>query len=225
MDRGGFKAEVISTTKIGQVHFTFNGNHESLIEYFPQLKQKMFDGIKDITQNMESRGGGVLDIELLDFTSMEPDYFQLKVTFETCDSMGANFINSVLEELSIILKSDIQKCDFVDTSKEKIEVIMSILSNYTPDCMVKSEVACNIEDIGFVEGGFSPEEFAKRFVLAVNIANIDVHRATTHNKGVLNGIDAVVIATGNDFRAVEACVHTYAARSGQYKSLTEAETP
>ena len=98
---------------------------------------------------------------------------------------------------------------------------MSILSNYTPDCRVHAWVECPVTDLGDFEGGLGPEEFARRFYTAVRIAQIDPYRATTHNKGIFNGIDAVVLATANDFRAVEACGHTWAARSGKYKGLSK----
>jgi len=100
---------------------------------------------------------------------------------------------------------------------------MSILSNYTPDCVVRSWVECDIEELDNVDDSMTGEEFASKFQLAVRIAEEDVYRATTHNKGIFNGVDAVVIATGNDFRAVEAAGHTYAARTGKYKSLSTVE--
>jgi hydroxymethylglutaryl-CoA reductase len=96
---------------------------------------------------------------------------------------------------------------------------MSILSNYTPDCIVKTYVECPIEDLGLI-GGMEANEFAHKFERAVQIAKVDVNRAVTHNKGIFNGIDAVVLATGNDFRAIEACGHAYAARDGQYRGLS-----
>jgi hydroxymethylglutaryl-CoA reductase len=105
--------------------------------------------------------------------------------------------------------------DYKGFSEEEIpEIIMSILSNNIPECLVRAEVSCPVEEIG--------EAFAEKFITAIRIAETDPDRATTHNKGVMNGIDAVVIATGNDFRAVEAGAHAYAARSGSYSSLTHA---
>jgi hydroxymethylglutaryl-CoA reductase len=168
---------------------------------------------------MEARGGGILDIELVDFTKEEAGYYQLKGTFETCDSMGANFINSVLENFAATLKDEIMRYSAFTDEEKEVTIIMSILSNYTPHCLVKVKVECPIKDLGKVEA-YSPEEFTRRFALGVRIAEIDTHRATTHNKGIFNGIDAVVLATGNDFRAVEAGGHTYAAKNGKYSSLT-----
>lgn len=216
LDKGGFHTEIIDTKKIGQVHFIFSGDHLKLQKHFSSIKAQLLEGGKYLTVNMDARGGGVTDIELIDMTAHEPDYFQLKVSFETCDSMGANFINTVLEEYANSLKELVNAdTGFGDTPL----IIMSIVSNYTPDCMVRAWVTCKIEDLGEVNG-VPAEIFAKKFKTAVRIAEVDPHRATTHNKGIYNGIDAVIIATGNDFRAVEACGHTYAARNGRYSSLT-----
>jgi hydroxymethylglutaryl-CoA reductase len=98
---------------------------------------------------------------------------------------------------------------------------MAILSNYTPECLVKTWVECDIKEFADIDRNLSARQFAKKFEHAVRIAQIDTYRATTHNKGIMNGIDSLVLATGNDFRAVEACAHTYAARNGQYSSLSD----
>jgi hydroxymethylglutaryl-CoA reductase len=84
-------------------------------------------------------------------------------------------------------------------------------------------VSCPISELGSFPGGLSAQDFADRFKRAVDIARQDVYRATTHNKGIFNGVDAVVLATGNDFRAVESAGHAYAAKSGQYRSLSQCE--
>ena len=102
-----------------------------------------------------------------------------------------------------------------------VEVLMSILSNYVPDCLVRAEVSCPVASLED-PCGISGEDFARKIVQAVSIADCEPFRAVTHNKGIMNGIDAVVIATGNDFRAVEAGVHAYASRTGQYRSLSQA---
>lgn len=204
--RGGFKAEVISTVKIGQVHFMFEGNKKELQTYFASKKENLFKVTEAITVNMKKRGGGILEIELRDKTEDLENYYQLHVTFETADSMGANFINSCLEAIAH------------EFQKEDIQIVMSILSNYVPECLVHAEVSCKVEEL-YAENS---ELFAQKFVQAVQIANAEPHRAVTHNKGIMNGIDAVVIATGNDFRAIEAGAHAFAAKSGTYKSLTNA---
>ena len=211
MQRGGFKANVISTTKVGQVHFMFHGKSSEIKSLFETIKPQLFEHTKSITKNMEARGGGILDIELVNKTSKLKGYYQLFVTFETMDAMGANFINSCLEQIASSFKS----------CSEEIQIVMSILSNYVPDCLVRAEVSCEVESLGTNES-YSGQEFADTFIQAVQIAEIEPFRAVTHNKGIMNGVDSVVLATGNDFRAVEAGVHAYAARSGSYSSLTHA---
>ena len=99
---------------------------------------------------------------------------------------------------------------------------MSILSNYVPDCLVRAEVSCHVDDLSDSTIA-SGKDFATKFIQAVNIAEVEPYRAVTHNKGIMNGVDAVVLATGNDFRAIEAGVHAYAARHGKYSSLTHAK--
>lgn len=203
-DKGGFKAEVLNTVKVGQVHFMYKGTPLELKDYFKNKKEQLLKITDPITKNMRKRGGGILEIELRDKTLELADYYQLHVTFETKDSMGANFINSCLEAIAEEFK------------KEDIQIVMSILSNYVPNCVVKAEVSCEVEKLHPTNGAL----FAEKMEQAVAIANVEPHRAVTHNKGVMNGIDAVVIATGNDFRAIEAGVHAYASKSGKYKSLT-----
>ncbi|WP_294958955.1 hydroxymethylglutaryl-CoA reductase, degradative [uncultured Flavobacterium sp.] len=219
--RGGFKATIINTEKIGQVHFTYSGDSEKLSRFFDEIKPKFFSETQSITKNMQQRGGGILDIKLKDKRSLLENYYQLHATFETKDSMGANFINSCLEQFASTLKEETQNSDLCQNG-EKLEVIMSILSNYVPHCLVKAEVSCPIEDLAEKHIA-NPQEFAERFVQAVQIAEVEPFRAVTHNKGIMNGVDAVILATGNDFRAVEAGVHAYASRNGQYSSLSHAK--
>ena len=210
MERGGFTAEVLSTTKVGQVHFMYHGEYSELESIFNTIKPQLFEQTKSITKNMQKRGGGILDIKLVNKTSKLSGYYQLHVTFETKDAMGANFINSCLEQIATTFKA----------SSDTIQVVMSILSNYVPECLVRAEVRCKVDELD--TEAYSGQEFADTFIQAVRIAEIEPYRAVTHNKGIMNGVDSVVLATGNDFRAVEAGVHAYAARSGSYSSLTHA---
>jgi len=222
LDRGGFKTTVISTTKIGQVHFIYHGNFNKLLRFFNDVKPKLIEDAKPITKNMETRGGGIIDIELRDKTNDINGYYQLHASFETLDAMGANFINSCLEQFSKTFKSEALLFDDFSEEGKQIQIVMSILSNYVPDCLVRAEVSCKVEDLNESDS-ISAENFAAKFVQAVKIAEIEPYRAVTHNKGIMNGIDAVVLATGNDFRAVEAGVHAYASRNGKYSSLTHAK--
>ena len=215
MTRGGFKAEVIDTQKIGQIHFSCTLEYSTLKEFFKRKEQLLLDQCKDLLTSMESRGGGINFAKLYSFDE-EPGYYQIRISFETCESMGANFINTILEHYAQHLLALYEE-EFSDSPR--MQIIMCILSNYTPDCIVRSEVSCPVEDLGEIES-LTALQFAYKFHKAIRIAEIDPYRATTHNKGIYNGIDAVVLATGNDFRAIEACGHTYASKDGQYRSLT-----
>jgi len=219
-DKGGFKATVRSTTKIGHVHFLWKGdNTDDLTSFIAGIVPKFYTESNGITANMRKRGGGILAIQLVDKTADIPHYYQLEAEFETCDSMGANFINSCLEKFADVLKSEIANASL---AVNEVEVVMCILSNYTPKCLVKVEVSCPIAQM--VEGtDMSPQAFAERFTTAVRIAETQPYRAVTHNKGIMNGIDSVILATGNDFRAIEASAHAYASKDGRYSSLTHAD--
>lgn len=216
--RGGFTSKVVGTTKVGQVHFKWLGNGSVLNQHFPKIKDILINDSEYLLANMKKRNGGITGIELLDFTQQLPNYYQIRVSFETADAMGANIINSVLEEMAQSLKQYF--ADNFEGAEADCEIVMAILSNHTPQSLVECYVECNIEELVEISGSLSPADYALKFKTAVDIANIDIYRATTHNKGIYNGIDAVVLATGNDFRAVEACGHSYASRDGHYKSLT-----
>lgn len=219
MSRGGFKTTVLSTEKNGHIHFRFKGQKEALRNCFETLKPQLLKATAPLTKNMEKRGGGILDLQLIDCTSKMAHYYQLEVTFETVDAMGANFINSCLEQISTTFEALSKDASILNGFLP--EVVMSILSNYVPHCVVRAEVSCTVDDLT-LNGHFTGNEFAEKFIQAVEIASVEPYRAVTHNKGIMNGVDAVVIATGNDFRAVEAGVHAYAAKDGQYRSLSHA---
>ena len=222
-EKGGFHTEIISTEKIGQVHFIWHGKKEKLMTLMPDLKENLLFRTKHITSNMNQRGGGIIDIELVDMSDKMEDYYQLKASFNTVDSMGANFINSCLEEFATGLKEFLKTSPYFTEDERRVEIIMSILSNYTPNCLIKVWVECELDELDNIDDELTGEEFAWKFEKAVRIAQIDVHRATTHNKGIFNGIDAVALATGNDFRAIEAGGHTFASKDGRYRSLTDIE--
>jgi hydroxymethylglutaryl-CoA reductase len=134
--------------------------------------------------------------------------------------MGANFINTVLEAMAGTLRKFILHT--YPEENDRLEIIMAILSNHVPECLVECSVSCPVEDFG-TTGEMPADLFVQKFKTAVDIALIDPYRAATHNKGIMNGIDAVVLATGNDFRAVEAGAHVYASKGGAYKSLSVAD--
>ena len=219
--RGGFKANVIGTEKIGQVHFLFKGKTEKLNLFFKKNKKRLIESTEDITKNMQKRNGGIKSIELRDKTEMIENYFQLHLTFETIDSMGANFINSCLERIAKKLQSEALEYDNFTNEEKDIEVVMSILSNYVPKCIVQASVNCPVDKLQ-VKSNLGSHGFAEKFVRAIEIGKNEPYRAVTNNKGIMNGIDAVLIATGNDFRAIEAAAHAYATKEGSYRSLSDA---
>jgi hydroxymethylglutaryl-CoA reductase len=184
------------------------------------MREDLLTHVSPYLENMEKRGGGVRKIELSDKSSELADYFQLNLKFNTCDSMGANFINTILEECLKRLKWLFANRSVLKNEPQP-EFLMAILSNYTPNCLVRAWVEHPIENLTAKSSGLTTTQFADRFEKAVKIACLDKYRAVTHNKGIFNGIDAVVLATGNDFRAVEACGHAYASRNGSYRSLTD----
>ena len=221
-ERGGFHAEVIDVRKVGQVHFGWSGDKEKLLALFPKIEERLLADTAAMTEKMRKRGGGILGMKLIDYTAQIPDYYQIRVEFGTGDAMGANFINSALEQFGHSLQDFFAEQQDLPEELRKVEIIMTILSNNTPDCRVKVWVECPVEQLDGIDEHLSGAEYAKKFKKAVDIAHIDTDRATTHNKGIYNGIDAVVIATGNDFRAVEAAGHTFASRNGHYESLSTA---
>ena len=220
LTRGGFSTKVLGTEKVGQVHFMYHGEQEELARFIT-LQPKFKEETASLTQNMRRRGGGIASISLRDKTRQLKGYYQLHCTFDTLDAMGANFINSCLEQFAKTLEREAQQYPLFQKKGTPIAIVMSILSNYVPNCLVRAEVSCPISEERS-ESTVS-KGFAERFVQAVAIAKSEPFRAVTHNKGIMNGVDAVVMATGNDFRAVEAGVHAFASRNGEYSSLTHAE--
>ena len=216
--KGGFKTEVLGTEKVGQIHLNYYGSAEKLNRFFDENTSRFLNELSSITESMERRGGGIQSVQLIDKTSALEGYYQIDLRFETADAMGANFINTCLETLA---KSFTGAATSAFEADELPEVVMSILSNYVPNCVVRASVSSPIEQLG--ANLSDAQSYARKFVRAVNIAREEPYRAVTHNKGIMNGVDAVIIATGNDFRAVEAGVHAYASRDGKYRSLSQAE--
>lgn len=215
MNKGGFHAEVLGSEKIGQIHFYWEGDRRALMDAQQEIYAALLHHSRELSGRMDHRGGGILGLDIRTFPE-DITYYQFLIRFETCDSMGANYINSILEHFST--QMDELFTDLFGPRCNLPEVLMSILSNYTPNCIVQATVACPVEDLK--QPDISGEVFADRFKKAVDIARMDTYRATTHNKGIYNGIDAVVLATGNDFRAIEAAGHSFASRDGKYRGLT-----
>ena len=220
--RGGFQTEVISTTKPGHVYFKWKVSRDLLLDQEEDLERYLLEHTSHLTENMRKRGGGIKSIRILDVAPEMPGHFKLEATFETADSMGANFINTCLEEFARLLPEYFHdKGILID--EYDLEITMAILSNHTPECIVSCKVRCPEEEFSGMGAGLTATEFVEKFKDAVNIASHDPYRAVTHNKGIFNGVDALVMATGNDYRAIEAAGHAYASREGKYSSLTSVE--
>jgi len=221
-NRGGFQAEVLSMVKLGYVYFKWKSNPGLLMDNEKEIESYLIEHTSHLTENMEKRGAGIKSISIQETHPQMPGHYKLEAKFDTADSMGANFINSCLESFAGLLPEFFhQKGILID--EHDLEISMSILSNYTPECLVSCAVQCPIQDLSGMGGGLEPLAFAEKFRDAVKIAEKDIYRAVTHNKGIYNGVDAIVQATGNDYRAVEAAGHAYASREGRYSGLTRCE--
>ena len=172
LSRGGFRTQVLGTEKIGQVHFMYAGNPENLGKFIDSITPLFFEETQPITKNMVARGGGIKEIRLRNKTAQLDHYYQLHCTFETLDAMGANFINSCLEQFARTLRREAAISPFLQDEEREIEVVMSILSNYVPECLVRAEVSCKVEELGS-ETGIKPEEFARKLERAVDMANAE----------------------------------------------------
>lgn len=221
-EHGGFRVTSRSTVKPGQVWFRWFGDPVYLLNRWPLLKLFLLERLRKITLNMVRRGGGVQSLELLSKGSIDPQLYQLELQVDTADSMGANFINTCLEDLA----EGLVQFFALDSDPEgkNLQVVMAILSNYTPACTISVESSCRVEGLKPMADNLDPVLFAEKLELAFRIANSDVSRAVTHNKGIMNGVDAVLLATGNDHRAAEASAHAYASRDGHYRSLSWCKT-
>lgn len=217
---GGFEVEVPDTIREGHLHLRYRGHPDKLAGFFEKERPQLFRALTNIESRMKSRGGGIKDIFLRDLTPQLPGYYQLGICADTANAMGANFINTCLETLAsafIVLASG-----FFPT-KECPEVVMAILTNYLPANLVRCSAPVQFFPDKRLPLTYTEEVFYSRFRMAMEIARVNIERAVTHNKGIMNGVDAVALATGNDFRAIEAGVHAYASRSGRYLALSKLE--
>lgn len=220
--RGGFQTEVISTSKPGHVYFKWKVSRDLLLDQEEELERYLIEHTAHLTENMRKRGGGIKSVRILDVAPGMPGHFKLEAVFETADSMGANFINTCLEAFARLLPEFFHDQGIL-IDEHDLEITMAILSNHTPECLVSCKVQCSGEEFADMGLGLTAGEFVRKFKEAVNIANHDPSRAVTHNKGIFNGVDALLLATGNDYRAIEAAGHAFASREGEYRSLTGIE--
>ena len=150
------------------------------------------------------RGGGAKWIRV---RKLDKNIVSIDLAVDVQEAMGANMLNTMLEAIAATIRE-----------KYEQDVVMSILSNYATECLATA--ICDIPVASLAKNGMSGEKIAEKIAQASYIAQIDPYRATTHNKGIMNGIDGVVIASGNDWRAIEAGAHAYAAKDGSYRGLS-----
>ena len=204
---GGFKSELKNSLLVGQIQIH---NLEDVTQSKKILQQKKSNLIKkanELLPRLNERGGGVKDIDIRELNIKNKVNLVLHLHVNTADAMGANLVNTVCEGLSDTIEGMIAG-----------DVGLKILSNYTDQSLVEVEIEIPPDLLETNE--FSGNEVRDGIVNACDFANADPYRAVTHNKGIMNGIDAIAIATGNDWRAIEAAAHAYASSTGIYKSLS-----
>jgi hydroxymethylglutaryl-CoA reductase len=206
---GGFKAESSDPILIGQVQVVGVRQVAHAKAEILSRKQEILNLANSLHPNMVARGGGAQDVEVHLHPSPTGgrDMLVVHLLVNTCDAMGANLVNTMCEGVASLIET-------ITGGK----VFLRILSNLTDRALVKAEA---VIPVGRLAGkGFEGEQVRDGIIIASEFAAVDPYRAATHNKGIMNGIDAVAIATGNDWRALEAAAHAYAARGSQYTSLT-----
>lgn len=204
---GGFITAVTDRMMIGQVTLKDVPNLDDAVNKVEETKETILQRANEAHPSIVKRGGGARDIEVRILDEEEPAYLTIHVHVDTQEAMGANVVNTMMEGIA----------PYLEELTGGIS-LLRILSNFTTECLATA--ACTIPARKLATGNYSGEEVRDRIIEATQVARIDPYRAVTHNKGVMNGVDALVIATGNDWRAIEASAHAYASRSGQYRSLT-----
>ncbi|SCT96102.1 3-hydroxy-3-methylglutaryl-CoA reductase [Staphylococcus xylosus] len=202
---GGFKVIASERLMIGQIVFDSVTDTAVLEERLQQLEAQMKRIADEVYPSIIERGGGFRKIEIDTFPN--EGLVSLKIYVDTKDAMGANMLNTILEGITAYLKNEL----------EHVDILMSILSNHATASVVKVQGEISVDTLS--KGDRDGQDVAKRMERASVLAQVDIHRAATHNKGVMNGIHAVVLATGNDTRGAEATAHAYASKDGQYRGL------
>ncbi|MCJ1782362.1 hydroxymethylglutaryl-CoA reductase, degradative [Mammaliicoccus sciuri] len=203
---GGLKVVQSDNIKLGQIVFDNVTDTAQLSKDILNLESDIHQVADQVYPSILKRGGGYRKIETDEFP--EEGMLSLKVHIDTRDAMGANIINTILEGIA----------HYLETQLSDTNILMSILSNYSTTSVIRIEGKIAVSDLD--KGDVSGAEVAHRMERASVLAHIDSYRAVTHNKGVMNGISSVVLASGNDTRSVEAGAHAYASKDGQYRSLT-----
>ncbi|NBO38983.1 hydroxymethylglutaryl-CoA reductase, degradative [bacterium] len=204
--RGGFFTTPTKTIATSQIQFKVAASEAGNVPlWFERVRAEILERANNCHPKLLARGGGATGVELR--VLPQPGMFVIHIHVDTREAMGANIVNTIAEDLGRWLPSSLP-----------CTVGLKILTNLTVHRITR--VRCEVDAKTLEIGGFSGTDAVDRIVAAWEFADLDPYRAATHNKGIMNGIDPVVIATGNDWRAVEAGAHAYAALTGQYKPLT-----
>ena len=203
---GGFTAQVHQRQMIGQVALYQVVNPEQAQEKIASKKAELLELANQAYPSIVKRGGGARDLHVEQIKG-ETDFLVVYLHVDTQEAMGANMLNTMLEALKPVLEELSQG-----------QSLMGILSNYATDSLVTA--SCRIAFRYLSRQKDQGREIAEKIALASQFAQADPYRATTHNKGIFNGIDAILIATGNDWRAIEAGAHAFASRDGRYQGLS-----
>ena len=205
---GGFSATLAESLLVGQIHVVAVADIDAAVASLRAAADELISAADDVHPRLKARGGGVRDIEFraLQLGCGSP-LIAVHVLVDTGDAMGANLTNTICESIAPRVA---EICDG--------DIALRILSNLADRSICSATVRYAVADLA--NDSMSGEEVRDGIVLASDIATVDPHRAVTHNKGVMNGIDALAIATGNDWRAIEAGAHAFAVRDGEYSSLT-----
>ncbi|MFL5420717.1 MAG: hydroxymethylglutaryl-CoA reductase, degradative [Myxococcales bacterium] len=206
-DGGGFTAEADEPLMIGQVQVSSLADWEAAQQALLREKEAILSQANALHPQMKARGGGAKDLEVRPLKIGEETHLIVHLLVDTQDAMGANLINTMCEGTASLI--------------ERISggrVRLRILSNLADKRLARA--TCRIPFEALTDFGFSGAEVAHGIAEASRFADADPYRACTHNKGVMNGVDAVALATGNDWRAIEAGAHAWACRNGRYEPLT-----
>lgn len=204
---GGFTAQVHERQMIGQVALYQVANPEQAQEKIASKKAELLELANQAYPSIVKRGGGARDLHVEQIKG-ETDFLVVYLHVDTQEAMGANMLNTMLEALKPVLEELSQG-----------QSLMGILSNYATDSLVTAN--CRIAFRYLSRQKEQGREIAEKIALASQFAQTDPYRAATHNKGIFNGIDAILIATGNDWRAIEAGAHAFASRDGRYQGLSQ----
>jgi hydroxymethylglutaryl-CoA reductase len=207
---GGFEVESTEPVLIGQIQVVDVPHPQRAKTVLLQRKSEIINLANSLHPNMVARGGGAKDVEVHIHPSSGQggDMVVVHLLVDTRDAMGANLVNTMCEGVASLVESIAEG-----------KVFLRILSNLTDRAMVRAKVSIPLDALA--GKGFDGEQVRDGIILANEFASIDPYRAATHNKGIMNGIDAVALATGNDWRAIEAGAHAWAARGSHYASLTQ----